>query len=356
LTLYYELYNLSALSFSYFYQVGQSYMQSGHSFFPAVNANPLGSLLTPISQLTEDLTLANLIASKQEIYNYLEIVNANQPMEKILQQPTPAGMALIANYYNKKQDQLGINIYIASTIADLQHFATDFNQQESGKAIVIFQPSEFTYSKEKPLYATHKVVIYFEKRLAQLHVLIDDSTPYSFIREATMNFLNQVLQNSPRTYYTQKVAKLPEDNNPIVLQGDYWSCGTHAFRLARFMAKTPGFLQQLEIASSVTSASNASITLVEYVTPTKFLKLADTKIGRTKCADFFGEKFEAMENHYVRYDKDFSYTVDFTRKYLSLIAGFVVDKSAVELLQDIKTADAKNYFMPGRELNPNLRF
>lgn len=98
----------------------------------------IGSLLTPISAQVDTLQLSNLIASKKEVVAYLASKNRIFSEDETIEQPTPLGLAVIANYYEEKADQT-TRIYIASCIEDFQTTITKISIGRNGeKAILIF--------------------------------------------------------------------------------------------------------------------------------------------------------------------------------------------------------------------------
>jgi len=306
-----------------------------------------GALFTPISKsLTKDdeITMADLIVGKHFIHNYLETLDLGKipPVDDIVAQPSPLGMTLIANYYEKQNDQ-HCRIYIASTMEDFQHVISQVNAwHEDNKAIIVFQPTNIKDEWKKMIFAMHKVSVYLEKKGSLIHMFIADSAPFESIKEVCMLLADEVLKNTNRVYYTQEPIFLDsEKKKPLSLQTDFCNCGTHAFRFIRIVAQEPDFLTKLKITSTIDRAPLAQ--QQKYALPASFAKCADSEKARNVCGLLFEGTFPALATHYAKHNKDYSYIVKFSRKYLSLISTSFVENSQEELKTIIRNYDARNF-------------
>jgi hypothetical protein len=303
-----------------------------------------GCLFAPINEFAAEIKKEDLVASPHHIANWLNSLNIpalpNAIPEKILEQPSASGLAIIADYYNQKHDQ-HCNIYVASTMEDFQNIVLQINAGTDGdKAIVIFQPVSMREEWKEKFYIMHKMMVYLEKKNAALHMLVEDSVPFQGPEQVCLLLADEVLGKSPRVFYTQEPA-LDPDKKPLYVQTDNWSCGTHAFRLARVVAKDPDFLSKLQIISGLDQPVGSQH--LRYTLPIAFAKCIDSKIGRDKFGLLFKDAFAPLTPHYAKYPIDHSHIKKFTRKYLWLIDAALIENSQQDLKTRIANSNAKNF-------------
>ena len=315
----------------------------------AQQKSQFGALFTPISESLAPhvkIEMADLVVEKQFIHNYIQTLDLGKipPVENILAQPSPLGMTLITNYYEEQEDQY-CQTRIASTVEDFQHVISQVNAwHEDNKAIVIFQPTNLKEEWKGMIFEMHKVTVYLEKKESLMHMVIADSTHFDSIKEVCMLIADEVLKNTKRFYYTQETVFIDEEKTkPASLQTDFWNCGAHAFRYARIMAKTPDFLATLKITKNIDREPLAQHRKFEI--PVSFAKCADTEKSRNACSLLFAGAYPALAANYAKHQKDYSYIIKFSRKYLSLIAISFTENTQEKLKAIIKHSDAK-YFKP----------
>ncbi len=307
----------------------------------------LGALLLPIKEHGDQLGLAELVGSRQQLQRYLASKGFHFNAADILEQPTPLGLALLASLYAEKSDQY-CPILIASTIPDFASVVSRVAHGADGeKLVVIFQPTDNNSEETKGwFFTTHKTVVYLEKRNDILHMYMNDSTPYKNIKRLCMLHADKILGAVPRVYYTQNDITIDaEKTKPLVLQTDFWSCGTHAFRIARKIAKAPDFLSTVEIGSSEPDSivSTAQINHVKFHMPKEFARFTDNKLAREKVTEVFGGSFTPLARHFAKQKTEQYYIDKFTKKYIAMISIAVLSRSQEELISMVERGDVVNY-------------
>ena len=313
--------------------------------------------MTPLNAQVDTLQLGNLIASRKEVVAYLASKNRFFSEDEVMEQPTPLGLAIIANYYEKKNDRI-TSIYVASCIKDFQTIITKIGLGKNGeKAILIFQPTDNNGEWKDWFFTLHKAVVYVEKKDSILHLAIADSTPFENIKKFCMLLAEQALSDIPRIYYTQEILWVSGMETPICLQTDNWNCGTHAFRIAREIAKDSNFLGNIEIiTSSNLSVANFSVQNLVYRIPTGFAKCADADISQKRCKSYYGgPTLIALQSHFERYPEKHSYIKKFTHKYINILKKEFLNSSQEELIASIANVNAKNYPIERANYSPLYR-
>lgn len=160
-----------------------------------------------------------------------------------------------------------------------------------------------------------------------------------------MLLAEQTLADIPRIYYTPEILMAPGIKTPLCLQTDNWNCGTHAFRIAREIAKNSDFLGNIEIISSNDlSVANFSVQNLVYRIPAGFAKCADADISQKRCTDYYnGPSLVALKSHFDRYSEKHSYIKKFTHKYINILKQEFLNNSQGELIAAIASVNAKNY-------------
>lgn len=306
----------------------------------------LGALLIPIKEHGDQLGLAELVASRQQLQRYLASKGFHFNISDILEQPTPLGLALVASLYAEKGDQY-CPILIASTIPDFSIVVSRVaNGTDGEKLVVIFQPTDNNSEETKNwVFTTHKTVVYLEKRKDTLHMYMNDSTPYKNIKRLCMLHADKILGAIPRVYYTQNDIMIDaEKTKPLVLQTDFWSCGTHAFRIARKIAKAKDFLSTVKIVKNEpdSTVSAAQINHIKFNMPEEFARFTDNKLAREKVMEEFSGSLP-LARHFTQQNTEQYYIDKFTKKYIAMISIAVLSRSQEELIAMVEQGDVVNY-------------
>ncbi len=309
-----------------------------------------GSLLTPISQRPNKLQLNHLIASTQQIKDYLSTigdrgVNVEINYTGITPQPTPMGLALLAKYYTDKNCQSS-NIWIASSLKDMVDMLVKVSSSKCDvHGTIILQATDNHDGKYKhKMMAFHKLVLHFKKEGPLLRVLFADSTPFEPMKFLCSSLLKKSIPNTIRQqyYYTDNIDD-PVKKTHVFFQTDFWSCGTHAFRLARIFAKNNNFFDNLTVSRKENDSDNLNVTHNYYSIPKQFAKCIDNEYALTKYQQKYQTELKLYLPKFSKYSNPSDYINKFNAKYLNIIREMYNRYSSSELSSILDEVDAKNY-------------
>jgi hypothetical protein len=284
----------------------------------------------------------DFIGTREIIQPILTANSDTTPHAEISEQLVPLGLALLANYYNQKQDQY-CSIYAASAEDDVRSAVQKINScVHDAKAIIILHPVDCNEAWHAKFPPYHRTVIYIEKRNGILHVLHADSAASPSFTEYCLYLVSPILSKSGGVFYSQQAIpslKSTESNTPL-LQCTYYQCGTHAFRIARSIAKNPNFLDSLQLTDL--SGSTEKVRFVGYKLPISFAKNAGTKLTRNALANLYGAEFTPLAKHFTKYPGKHDYVKKFADKYLRITRELYDNSTQEDLIKQIDQGNARN--------------
>jgi hypothetical protein len=299
--------------------------------------------IKPIStrDRAKKLSRDDFFISIAELHNYLAGLDFDvQELESDkIEQLTPLGLAIVADYYNHKGDQQ-CNILVASAVAELINIIRAISIAARAKVVIIFQPTEGTGEKYFPSF--HKTVIYLQKLPQQLHILHADCVHAPAIENYVAKVAHVALPSRDFIFYKQQ-PMLHTDGSWLHLQAGYTQCGTHALRIARKMAQRPSLLEELQIATQVQFTADHA-TVLTYLLPAFLAVNADSSVTRAKLLTMYehSKDRENLERHFSKYSK-YEYAGKFSHKNIEIVDGILKDCDDEDLNKRIDRADAGRY-------------
>lgn len=277
---------------------------------------------TPLSLRPEVLTQSDLLLPIKKLNFYVE--SQNFPIQDIdqIEQLSPIGLALIADHYNRKGDQL-CDIKVATENNELIAAIQAVNAAPNGtKQVVIFQPTSGC-EPDTFFHSIHKTVIYLEKRYGELRILHADSVHFKPMEEYIELIAKKALGDITYHLLLRDPIEHPEDKSWLHLQVSYTQCGTHAMRLARKIAKCKDLLGSLEYTDSLSRNNNMFIR--RYTIPAIFGVSAESSLMRKEILSLYNKTIEGekLTAHYAKYADKGSYGWKFSQKYVELAKTLV---------------------------------
>jgi len=301
-------------------------------------------IFSSLDSIVDQVKIEDLLIDTEMLKEFLVFNNFPILESDLIEQLSPDGLALVANFYNNKGDQY-CSIYVASTAIELQELILKMKMAINGsKVIIIFQPTDGSREFEKMFHSLHKTVLYIEKKDDLLHIVHADSVDITEFSKYPKTLIDEVLPTSAVIYYTQQHILHPENGETLYLQAGYTLCGAHALRIARKMAKSSNFLGTLQLVSSLYDDDGRFIG-ASYQLPIMFAVNADSSLTRRELLTMYEMHSERAKlvAHFGKYSEKFEYAGKFSKKYINMVQQILASTSQEELKRQINNAKASNY-------------